>query len=79
MFAVICYSMSLSTGSGSGCFLAAGAGAALTTGAGFAGEDVTTALDWIARTDEPNARRIEATRGRADQVFRWPAQRSTPS
>ena len=43
------------------------------------GRTRAAALDWIARTDEPNARRIEATRGRADQVLGWPDQRSTPS
>ena len=29
------------------------------------------ARDWVARTDEPNARVIAATRGRADWVFQW--------
>jgi pantothenate kinase len=28
---------------------------------------------WVASTDEPNARRIEATRGRASRVVRWDA------
>ena len=29
------------------------------------------ALAWVASTDEPNARLIAATRGRAQRVFRW--------
>ena len=29
------------------------------------------AEDWVANTDEPNAVRIEATKGRADFVFYW--------
>ena len=29
------------------------------------------AEDWVANTDEPNAVRIEATKGRADFVFDW--------
>ncbi|TJZ79193.1 nucleoside/nucleotide kinase family protein [Chitiniphilus eburneus] len=35
------------------------------------GRDAAAAADWVAHTDEPNARRIAATRGRADVVFRW--------
>ncbi|MFP8781260.1 nucleoside/nucleotide kinase family protein [Hydrogenophaga sp. RWCD_12] len=35
---------------------------------GRAAED---ARRWVAQTDEPNARRIEATRSRAHRVFRW--------
>lgn len=37
---------------------------------GRAAED---ARSWVAQTDEPNARRIEATRARAHRVFRWGA------
>ncbi|WP_085316697.1 nucleoside/nucleotide kinase family protein [Derxia lacustris] len=37
------------------------------------GRSQAAALDWIARTDEPNARLIETTRARADHVFRWDA------
>lgn len=33
------------------------------------GRSKEAALEWIAQTDEPNARRIEATRVRADWVF----------
>ena len=29
------------------------------------------ARDWVASTDEPNARLIAATRHRADVQFRW--------
>jgi pantothenate kinase len=43
------------------------------------GRTRAAALDWIARTDEPNARRIETTRDRADRVLRPTDQRSTPS
>jgi len=35
------------------------------------GRSHEAALAWVAGTDEPNARRIAATRGRADFVFRW--------
>lgn len=35
------------------------------------GRSAAEARDWVAGTDEPNARRIEATRERADLVFRW--------
>ena len=35
------------------------------------GRTPAQATAWIASTDEPNARRIEATRSRADFVFRW--------
>jgi pantothenate kinase len=35
------------------------------------GRSTVQAVDWVERTDEPNARRIEATRGRARIVFRW--------
>ena len=35
------------------------------------GRSVEQAADWVASTDEPNARRIEATRVRARAVFRW--------
>jgi pantothenate kinase len=35
------------------------------------GRSAEQAADWVAHTDEPNARRIEATRGRARAVFRW--------
>jgi pantothenate kinase len=30
------------------------------------------ALDWVAATDEPNARLIDATAARADLIFQWP-------
>lgn len=33
------------------------------------------ALDWIARTDEPNARRIEASASRATRRVRWDSAR----
>lgn len=35
------------------------------------GRSEAQARDWIAATDEPNARRIEATRGRAQRIVRW--------
>jgi len=35
------------------------------------GRSAQAARDWVAGTDEPNARLIEATRARADFVFRW--------
>lgn len=35
------------------------------------GRSAEQAVDWVAHTDEPNARRIEATRERARAVFRW--------
>jgi pantothenate kinase len=35
------------------------------------GRSAEQAVDWVAHTDEPNARRIEATRSRASAVFRW--------
>jgi pantothenate kinase len=35
------------------------------------GRDAAQAADWVQRTDEPNARLIEATRARARAVFRW--------
>ena len=35
------------------------------------GRSPQAARDWVAGTDEPNARVIEATRGRADLQFRW--------
>jgi pantothenate kinase len=35
------------------------------------GRERQDALNWIEQTDEPNARRIAATRGRADVVFNW--------
>ena len=35
------------------------------------GRDAVQAADWVEHTDEPNARRIEATRSRARAVFRW--------
>lgn len=31
------------------------------------------ARDWVAQTDEPNARRIEATLAKAHRIFRWGA------
>jgi hypothetical protein len=31
------------------------------------------AQDWVASTDDPNARLIESTRTRADCIFEWPA------
>ncbi len=36
------------------------------------GRTAQAASDWVQHTDEPNARRIEATRPRAHMVFRWP-------
>ncbi|MEY2954270.1 MAG: hypothetical protein RLZZ401_2357 [Pseudomonadota bacterium] len=35
------------------------------------GRSALAARDWVQQTDEPNARRIEATRQRADLVFQW--------
>ena len=35
------------------------------------GRERDAALAWVAGTDEPNARLIEATRARAQVVFRW--------
>lgn len=35
------------------------------------GRSPQAARDWVARTDDPNADLIEATRLRADVVFRW--------
>lgn len=35
------------------------------------GRSAEAARDWVAATDEPNARRIEASRARADRIFRW--------
>ena len=35
------------------------------------GRSAEQAADWVAHTDEPNARHIEATRERARAVFRW--------
>jgi pantothenate kinase len=35
------------------------------------GRSLQAARDWVANTDEPNARLIAATRPRADLVFRW--------
>jgi pantothenate kinase len=35
------------------------------------GRSPQEAIDWVAQTDEPNARLIDATRERAAQVFRW--------
>ena len=35
------------------------------------GRSPEAAAQWVAATDEPNARLIEATRGRATSVFRW--------
>ena len=36
------------------------------------GRAPAAALAWVAETDEPNARLIEATRSRAHRVFSWP-------
>ena len=35
------------------------------------GRSAADAASWVANTDEPNARRIEASRERASFVFRW--------
>ena len=35
------------------------------------GRDAAAALAWVEHTDEPNARRIAATRPRARAVLRW--------
>jgi pantothenate kinase len=35
------------------------------------GRSPQAALDWVAQTDEPNARLIEATRDRAHRIFDW--------
>lgn len=35
------------------------------------GRSVEAAREWVAATDEPNARRVEATRHRADLTIRW--------
>lgn len=37
------------------------------------GRDEAAARAWVEQTDEPNARRIAATRARADLDFRWDA------
>lgn len=37
------------------------------------GRDEAAARAWVEQTDEPNARRIAATRARADCEFRWDA------
>ena len=37
----------------------------------FFGRSHQSALDWVEQTDEPNARLIEATKGRADCIFNW--------
>lgn len=39
------------------------------------GRTPEAARAWVQGTDEPNARLIEATRGRADWQFRWPEGR----
>jgi pantothenate kinase len=38
------------------------------------GRSLQAARDWVAGTDEPNARLIEATSGRADLQFEWNAE-----
>lgn len=38
---------------------------------GFFGRSHQSALEWVEQTDEPNARMIEATKGRADLIFNW--------
>ena len=35
------------------------------------GRSRSAAEDWVAHTDEPNAVQIDATKGRADYLFRW--------
>lgn len=35
------------------------------------GRDTLAAHDWVAQTDDPNARLIESTRARADCIFEW--------
>jgi len=37
------------------------------------GRSAQDAADWVQHTDEPNARRIEAERAKADVMFRWEA------
>ena len=37
----------------------------------FFGRSHQNALDWVAHTDEPNARLIEATKGKANLIFNW--------
>jgi pantothenate kinase len=37
------------------------------------GRSAQDAANWVKQTDEPNARRIEAERSKADVVFRWEA------
>ena len=37
------------------------------------GRSAQDAANWVKHTDEPNARRIEAERSKADVVFRWEA------
>jgi pantothenate kinase len=37
------------------------------------GRNAKDAADWVQHTDEPNARRIEAERVKADVMFRWEA------
>ena len=35
------------------------------------GKSADQALSWVQHTDEPNARRVEAAKARADVIFRW--------
>jgi pantothenate kinase len=37
------------------------------------GRTAQAAADWVRDTDEPNARRIEAEKSKADMLFRWDA------
>jgi len=37
------------------------------------GRSAQAAADWVRDTDEPNARRIEAEKSKADVLFRWDA------
>jgi pantothenate kinase len=42
------------------------------------GRSPEAARQWVAATDEPNARLIEACRSRADLIFRWPDDPAPP-
>lgn len=37
----------------------------------FFGKSLQSAIDWVAQTDEPNARLVEATKKRADLIVDW--------
>lgn len=43
------------------------------------GKSPAAATDWVNRSDEANARVIEASRARADVIVRWSAESSAPA